>query len=426
MSWARIVIITAGTRGDVQPYVALGEALKEAGFAVRMITHPDFRAMVEAAGLDFHSIGIGIRERVRGPEGATFVRKADRPFHLIQGIMRAFLQHVDEVMDRLVAGCEDADILVFSGLGFPAFHIAEARNMPAVAAYLQPLTPTSAFPAPIGSFPSWLRTPWTNRATYILAQLFSWWMVRKPSNGLRQRLGLQSLGLRGPFPHIRQGVLPHLYAFSAHVVPCPPDWPEWAHITGYWFCKTPAFTAPAELAQFLENHHPVIYIGFGSLHLPHPDEVLSEIFQALERLDVFAVMSRGWGEWEVVSHPRVFWVEEIPHEWLFPRVEAVVHHGGAGTTAMGLRFGRPTVIMPFLADQFFWGERVEALGVGRMLPRARNLKAARLYRVLKDVLSSEEMREKAEALGVLIREERGLEQAVEKIQTLLDEARRNR
>ncbi len=410
----RIVVITAGTRGDVQPYVALGQALRNAGYSVRLVTHPDFRAMVEDAGLAFISLGIPLRPHIESERGRHFVEKASRPHRLLGEIFRTFLDHADTVLDRILEACRETDLVVFSPLGFPAYHVAEARGIPAVAAYLQPLTPTGAFPAPVGPFPRFLRNPLFNRWTYAIASLFSWWMARGPSNRLRKRLGLKPMGFRGPFPEIRRRGLPHLYAFSRHVVPRPPDWPAWAHITGYWFREAPPFHPPADLERFLESRNPVVYVGFGSMRLPRPEKVLEAVFRALEALDAHAVMGTGWSGLPRLRHPRVYEVQEIPHEWLFPRVNAVVHHGGAGTTATGLRFGRPTVIVPFLADQFFWGERVAALGVGCTLGHVRNLTAGRLEQALRAVLSPEVV-ERARILGQKIQEERGLDRAVARI-----------
>ncbi len=410
----RIVVITAGTRGDVQPYVALGQALQETGCRVRLVTHPDFRNLVEEAGLAFASLGVSLRPHVEGEAGRRIVERGHKPHHLLGEIFRTFLKHADTVMDRMVTSCSDADLVVFSPLGFPAYHVAEARNIPAVAAYLQPLTPTRAFPAPVGSVPRWLRNPLLNRWTYHVASLFSWWMVRKPSNRLRKRLGLRPLGLRGPFPAIRRQGLLHLYAFSPHVVPRPPDWPPWARITGYWFRKVPPFRPPEDLERFLANRKPVVYVGFGSMRLSRPEKALESVLAALEAVDAFGVMGAGWSGLSDLSHPRVYFVREIPHEWLFPRVDVVVHHGGAGTTAMGLRFGRPTVIVPFLADQFFWGERVTVLGAGCTLGHVRNLTADRLAQALRAVLSPG-VTDRARTVGMKIQKERGLESAVEEI-----------
>ncbi len=410
-----IVVVTAGTRGDVQPYVALGMALQKVGVRVRVITHPDFKEMVEEAGLAFGSLGLSIRAMVDSPEGQAFLRTAGHPVALIQGILRAFLQHADRVMDHLLTGCEGATAVIFSGLGFPAYHIAEARNIPAIAAYLQPLTPTRAFPAPVGLIPRWLQRGWFNRLTYHLAEYGAWWMVRGPSNRFRRRLGLHPLGFRGPFPAIHAGRVLHLYAFSAHLVPRPPDWPAWARITGYWFRPTPDDTPPEKLAAFLDHHHPVVYIGFGSLRFPAPERILDLLMQVLEHLDLYAVIARGWSGFPPVPHPRIHWVEAVPHEWLFPRVDAVVHHGGAGTTAMGLRFGKPTLILPFLADQFFWGERVEAVGAGRMLAGRAARDFGYLRQAFRQILEDPEIHENAAQIGRKIQQEQGIDHAVKEI-----------
>ncbi len=408
----RIVIVTAGTRGDVQPYVALGQALRAAGYRVRILTHPDFAPMVRGAGLSFASLGFAIRPLLEQPEGEAWLRRAHHPFALVQGILKAFLERAETVMPHILEGCADADMVVFSGLGFPAYHVAEARKIPAVAAYLQPLTPTRAFPAPIGPYPRWPRFGAAHWLSYRLAEMLSWWTVRRPSNRLRRRLGLRPLDLRGPFPAIRTGRVLHLYAFSAHVVPRPPDWPAWAHITGYWFRDPPAYTPPASLEAFLEAHRPVVYVGFGSLRLPDPERVWKTLTATLEALNLHAVVARGWSHLAPDRHPRVYRVDEVPHEWLFPRVDAVIHHGGAGTTATGLRYGIPTLVVPFLADQFFWAERIARLGAGLALRGFQDLDTPRFREALQALLSTPSFRVKARRLAHAIQAEKGIPTAV--------------
>jgi sterol 3beta-glucosyltransferase len=158
-----------------------------------------------------------------------------------------------------------------------------------------------------------------------------------------------------------------------------------------------------------------VYIGFGSLRFPAPERTLDLLMQVLEHLDLYAVIARGWSGFPPVPHPRIHWVEAVPHEWLFPRVDAVVHHGGAGTTAMGLRFGKPTLILPFLADQFFWGKRVEAVGAGRMLSGHAARDPRQLARALQQILRDPEIRENAAHIGQNIQQEQGIDCAVREI-----------
>jgi len=205
-----------------------------------------------------------------------------------------------------------------------------------------------------------------------------------------------------------------LYAFSRHVVQRPADYPDSAHITGYWW-RPPLreWTPPAELAAFLAQRGPVVYIGFGSMGFARDAERRGEIIlEAVRRAGIRAVVSKGWGAVRMPADDDVHVVEEVPHDWLFPRVAAVVHHGGAGTTAAGLRAGRPTLICPVLGDQPFWGDRVRDLGAGPEPLRLRRLSADELAAALGDLATNEDYRESAARIADALSNEDGTGEAV--------------
>lgn len=411
----RVALVCAGSRGDVQPYVALAEGMKRAGYEVRLVTHEPFASWAEARGLDFAPIRGNPRDLMTRIWYRRAVAAGRNPLVFVRTMMKAFRAFMPAFLEDTLRGCQGVQGIVFSTLGFPAYHIAESMGVPAVAAFLQPQTRTSAFPAPIGAVPRVLtRFGAFNRGTYVAMELSIWLLIRRNINRWRREtLGLPPLSLLGPYPRLYRGEIPVLYGFSPHVVPRPSDWGAHIHITGYWFLNTQPLEPPSPaLEDFMKQGGPVVAIGFGSMPLAHSERTAREIAEALERTGLRAVVVAGWGRLPLERSSRVFVVERVAHEWLFPRVHAVVHHAGGGTTATGLKHGRPTVPVPFFVDQFFWAERVHTLGVGPAPVPIHRLTARRLARALEQAVHDRTLRARAAHLGERIRQEDGVARAV--------------
>jgi UDP:flavonoid glycosyltransferase YjiC (YdhE family) len=208
--------------------------------------------------------------------------------------------------------------------------------------------------------------------------------------------------------------MPVLYGYSSHVIPKPSDWEEDTHVTGYWFLDpVDEWTPPAALIEFLEAGPSPVFIGFGSMSSRKPEETTDLIVEAVGQARQRAIILSGWGGLQRSSVPdTVFMVDSVPYPWLFPRVSAVVHHGGAGTTSAGLRAGVPSVVIPFFGDQPFWGQRVAALGVGPEPVPRKKLSVERLARAIEEAVTDEGMRRRAAELGAKIRAEDGIGRAV--------------
>jgi UDP:flavonoid glycosyltransferase YjiC (YdhE family) len=208
--------------------------------------------------------------------------------------------------------------------------------------------------------------------------------------------------------------MPVLYGFSPAVIPPPSDWGANTHVTGYWFVEEAGdWQAPAALLDFLGSGPAPVYIGFGSMSNRDPGETTELIVQALARAGQRAVLLSGWGGLQKENLPdSILMLDSVPHSWLFPRMSAVVHHGGASTTAAGLKAGVPSVIIPFMGDQPFWGQRVADLGAGpRPIPR-KKLTVDNLAAAIREAVTDETMRRRAAILGQQIQKEDGIEAAV--------------
>lgn len=411
----RIAIIALGSRGDVQPYIALGKGLKDAGHTVRVVTHPNFESLVNSSGLEFWPVRGNVQDVAESPEMRQLLDKGKFVAIMRLTIREAQRAAVHWAEDGLVA-CQSMDLLV-AGLGglFIGFSLAEKLHLPFMQAYLIPFTPTKDFPATVlpQSLPSLGGA--FNRLTHHLTRQLMWQGFRSADNlARRQVLDLPPAPFNAPYHSTPTKGLPVLYGFSPSALPTPSDWGADIHVTGYWFLDAEGdWNPPAELINFLQTGPAPLYIGFGSISNRKPEETADLVLQALSKTGQRAILLSGWGGLHKADLPdSVFMIDSIPHAWLFPRVTAVVHHGGAGTTAAGLRAGIPSIIIPFFGDQPFWGQRVYELGVGpKPIPRQR-LTIDNLAEAIRAAITDGEMRRRAAALGERIQSEDGLAQAV--------------
>jgi len=417
----QITLIALGTRGDVQPYIALGKGLKAAGYIVRLLTSPNFEGLVTSQGLDFWPARGNPQEIAESKEMRELLEKGN--FLAITALTaKAARTAAIQWGEDGLAACEGSDLII-AGLGglFVGIALAEKFNIPFLQAYLVPFTPTKAFPSVLlpqslsrlgGVF---------NRFSHSLTQQLMWQGFRSADSAMRQQvLGLPANPFFGPYKTKSLRQQPILYGFSPSVIPKPADWAENMHITGYWFLDSESdWTPPDDLTAFLQAGSPPIYIGFGSMVSRKPEETADLVLQAVVKSGQRAILLSGWGGLSKAHLPdSVLMVDSIPHSWLFQHVSAVVHHGGAGTTAAALRSGMPSMIIPFFGDQPFWGRHIAKLGVGaEPIPR-KQLTADRLAQSLQSLVSDQTMRQRAAQLGSKIRSEDGVARAVEIIQAI--------
>jgi len=412
----QITIITVGSRGDVQPYVALGIGLQRAGHGVRLATHAEFETLVAERGLTFCPVA-GDPRTLMERHGSTR-SSGSSPMRFFRQFAEVARQIIAEMVQDCWRAAAGSDALIVSAPGcFVGYHIAQKLRIPLIPAYVQPFTRTRAFPNPF--FPPGLSAGWYNRLTYPAFEGIAWALTGRIIDRVRREvLDLPPLGLPGPFPDLHRPSHPHLYGFSPSVVPRPSDWPDWHHTTGYWFLDRPAeWRPPAALTDFLVSGPAPVYVGFGSMADRSPEETLRTVLAALRRSGQRGILVAGWGGLGSAHLPdEVLALESVPHDWLFPRCAAVVHHGGAGTTAAGLRAGVPSITVPFFADQPFWAQRVRALDAGpRPIPR-RALTTERLAAAIRLSVGTARLHARAHVLGVRIHEEDGVGSATNLIE----------
>ena len=407
-----ISIVASGTRGDVQPYIALGAGLKEAGYRVQVLTTEDFEGLVKSAGLEFCSTGTSVEAMLQSPEWREVTEKGN--FLTILSRMTAEMKRrANDLALNVSVLFEGTDLILtgVSGMG-GGFSIGEKLGIPVIQAYVFPFTPTSAFPSPLAAglpLPALF-----NRFSFHVMRQMLWQSVRAADMSTRRELGMSPGSFWGPYRSLNQKRGPIVYGYSKHVLSRPADWESNIDVTGYWFLEAPSdWSPPPDLASFLNAGSPPVYIGFGSMGSQNPEEATTLALKALALSGQRGVLASGWGGLSQANLPdTVHMMSSSPHSWLFPQMAAVVHHGGAGTTAAGLRAGIPSIIVPFFGDQPFWGQRVAALGVGpKPLPR-RKLTAEGLAQAITQAVSDTAVRQQAAALGEKIRAEGGIGRVV--------------
>lgn len=415
----RITVLAIGTRGDVQPLVALGVGLQQTGrHEVCLVAPDDFEALAGSQRLSFLPLDMNVHGMLGTRAMKAFIEPGGNIILGIWRLLRMMRPMLDRLMENTWLGCRKAEAIVFSTLGLGAYHIAEELGVPCYWAMPFPgFSRTRAFPST--AFPSLRLGGVYNLLTYILIEQFMQQLTGRFFNRWRQeRLNLPSLSLfKWPYGQLHGRPVPMLYSFSPILVPKPPDWGESIHITGYWFLNhPPGWQPPAALKGFLESGPPPVYVGFGSLPHRNPQQATRVVVEALQQAGQRGVIATGWGglNGSGFSHlPNdVFAIESIPHDWLFPRMAAVVHHGGSGTTGAGLRAGVPSVVIPHTGDQPLWARRVAELGVGPgPIPR-RQLTAERLAAAIAHAVTDKDMRVCAAMLGERIRAEDGVTRAI--------------
>src|SRR5215470_6707328 len=421
-----IAILIVGSRGDVQPFLPIARRLVRDGHRVRIATHAVFRDFVESHGVEFFPLAADPRELME-----YMVMTGGRliPLHLDQ-----LLEHVPrkrEVVSQILAStwaaCTEsdperpgappfvADAVIANPPCQAHFHVAEALQAPLHIMFTMPWSPTRAFRHPFTHTISDVHPGLRNLLSFEVFDLLTWLGISDLVNEFRQRtLGLErvQLGAHGASLLHHQAV-PHAYLWSAGALAKPWDWGPQIDVTGFVFLDDQArFTPPQALQDFLAAGDPPVYVGFGSVPAPDPVALTATIFEGLERAGVRGLVARGWARLGTAAVPaHVHLVDELPHDWLFPRCGAVCHHGGAGTTAAGLRFGLPTVIVPFFGDQHFWGTIVSESGARPPPVPIGALTAETLAAAIAFALRPE-VRARAAALGERIRREKGDEDAV--------------
>ncbi|KAI9889028.1 MAG: Sterol 3-beta-glucosyltransferase [Vezdaea aestivalis] len=421
----RITCLTIGSRGDVQPYIALCKGFLREGHKPKIATHAEFEPWIRRHGIGFAPVDGDPAELMRicvenGMFTYSFLREASQKFR----------GWIDDLLASAWKACQNSDILIESPSAMAGIHIAEALEIPYFRAFTMPWTRTRAYPHAF-AVPDHKMGGAYNYFTYIMFDNVFW----KAISGQVNRWRRKELGIRNTtLDKMQPNKVPFLYNFSPSVVVPPLDYSDWIRVTGYWFLDEAAdWKPPQELKDFIQNARrdkkKIVYVGFGSIVVSDPAALTKTVVESVEKADVRCILSKGWSdrlgskettEPEVALPKSIFTIKSAPHDWLFKQIDAAAHHGGAGTTGASLRAGIPTIIKPFFGDQFFFGSRVEDLGVGIYV---KKLNVSLFSKALWEACNGERIIVKARYLGEQIRAEDGVETAIQAIYRDLEYAK---
>ncbi|KAF5862118.1 hypothetical protein ETB97_012102 [Aspergillus alliaceus] len=436
-----IVIQVVGSRGDVQPFVALGKELQKHGHRVRLATHLSFREYVSETGLEFFNIGgdpaelmafmvknPGLMPDMRTLRSGAIPKRRREMKAIFSGCWRSCFEtgdgtgmhHIKEDPWSETPDCTTrpfvADVIIANPPSFAHLSCAEKMGIPLNMMFTMPWSATQSFPHPLANVRTQTTKPSVaNFASYAIVEVIMWEGLGDLINRLRKReLGLDPLdAIRAPSIAHRLRI-PYTYLWSPSLLPKPQDWGDNIDVCGFQFLSSDTdYKPPDDLDAFLKAGEPPVYIGFGSIVVDNPAKLTSIVFEAVRLTGKRALVSKGWGNIGGGSEvpENVFLLGKCPHDWLFQHVSCVVHHGGAGTTAAGLVLGRPTVIVPFFGDQPFWGSIVARAGAGPQPVPYKQLTAEKLADAINTALEPSTL-EKAEEIGKGMRTERGVQNAV--------------
>jgi sterol 3beta-glucosyltransferase len=412
-----ITILSAGSRGDVQPYLALAAGLKSAGFQVRLAANSNFAELTDEYGLEFAPIEVDSFAFVQKKETQDWLNSRSL-LELLLNSLKVVNQTRDQILQDAWQACQGTDAIIYHSFTLPtAYLMGRQLDVPTLPASLYPL-PTRAHPClPLnmrvnlgGTF---------NLLSHKFLEQLNWLANRSTAKTFWSRQK-KRIPLRDPYQQKEQARRLVLCGYSKILVPLPSDLPDYARVAGYWLLDAPpGWEPPQEVVDFLEAGPPPVFVGFASMGDPtKAKETTQLVIEALEKVGERGIIVSGWsGLGSDMALPEsVCVVKSIPYAWLMSRVKVVVHHAGAGSTGYGLSSGVPNVVIPHFSDNHFWSQKVRALGVSpEPIPR-EGLTAEKLALALKEALENNRMNRMAALVGQRIKAENGVQQAVAEIE----------
>ena len=409
----RILLAPHGTRGDVQPMLALAVALESRGHEVSFVAPTNSVDWIASFGFDCRPDGIDVEQTIRAPETELqSLRWQVR--YLIRVVIPRLFQSV-----AAAAAAVNPSLIVGSGAQMVATSVAEHRGVPGASVVFAPCAvPSSDAPPPMihrHTLPGWL-----NRGLWRWGAPFADAALRPPMNAGRAQLGLP--------PHERPTLLmggdQMIVASDRELGPFPRDVPPKVVGTDAWILDDQRALDP-RLDDFLRAGPPPIYVGLGSMVATPGLALASHASAAARSIGCRLIVAGGWARIDRGVEPSetVMVIQEAPHAGLFPRVAGVIHHGGAGTTTAAARAGVPQLIVPHILDQYYWAHRVETLGLGPAALAVERVTTGRLMPRMRSLLDSAAFRENARALGERVVARNGIPDAVGVFERMADRGR---
>lgn len=406
----KIVIATYGTEGDARPFAALCRGLMDAGHEARLLADASTLGSAQALGVPTVALSGDIRGTFSAEHSiANVVTKGGGFNQTAHALAKIANENAESWLRAIIEAGEGCDAILVAGLAaFAGFSAAEYLGIKSIGSGMIPITPTTAFPSPFLP-PKWVPRM-LNRASHRFVNAMLWKAFRDKTNAARAAFKLP------PRKAVWTGQ-PMVYGVSPSLVPTAADWPANAHLCGQWQVQSHAWSPEPAFANFLAAGETPIYIGFGSMTGFDATRLLDALIEVMAgRRTLFY---SGWSGIDSKTLPDNFFaIGDTPHDWLFPRTAAVIHHGGSGTTHSAARAGVPSIVTPFAGDQFFWAERLRSVGVAPTAVDGRRPKADAFAAALEFVATTQ-AKERAQALGEAMRTEDGVSEAVATLERIV-------
>jgi len=399
----KLIVASYGTEGDARPFAALCRGLMDAGHQTRLLADGATLGSAQALGVPTTALAGDIRGTLSSDHAiAGVVAKGGGFNDTARALAKIANENAESWLRTLIEAGEDCDAILVAGLAaFVGLSAAEYLGAKGIGSGMIPITPSAAFPSPFLP-PKWVPRL-LNRASHRFVNAMLWKAFRNKTNAARAMFKLPP----------RQKVWtdhPMVYGISPSLLPAPVDWPANAHLCGQWLAPSPAWVPPQALANFLAAGEAPVYIGFGSMTGFDNTRLLNALIEAMSGRR--ALFHPGWSGIDPNALPGNFFaIGDTPHDWLFPRTSAVIHHGGSGTSHSAARAGVPSIVTPFAGDQFFWAERLRLAGVAPASIDGRRPTAEAFAKAL-DFTRLTEVRNRAQALGETMRAGNGVKDAV--------------
>jgi sterol 3beta-glucosyltransferase len=408
----KVSILTLGTRGDVQPYVALGEALINKGHQVVICTGMSFRSLIESHGVSFYPASADLMEILESEEGrAIFSGGAINPIKMMDYAKRIITPAYRKSMEDFYVASKGADIIIFHPKALGACDIADYYGIPAVCMPPVPII------YPITEFPNLAVSPTRNlgaglnKLSYQVSTLAEGSYIKQINNFREKTLRLPPRKSGAYNKQVGKHSLRIVYPISELLFPEVNSWKGKVDLTGFFYLNEEENRLEAEIEQFLEQGEPPILITFSSMPLKDPDTFQKNLLQALEQAHQRAILLTGASGLKLESNQQILVVKRASHRWLMPRCGGIIHHGGVGTLAEALLSGIPQFIIPFSVDQPFWAHRLNQMGLSLKPLKEKQLTVEQLVSAFRE-MKDERRIVKAKEFGQKISKEDGLSNAV--------------
>lgn len=412
----RIKILTVGTRGDVQPFLALAKGLQARGHEVTLCTGSEFKGFIESNGVAFSPIRADYLELTQSETGKKML--SGNPIAIMKSMKTVILPMMEHMLEDFWESAQDAEVLIYHPKAFGGYDIAEKLAIPAFIAHPDPLVkPTGAFTNP--AFPIPFRSTRLNKASFRVNRSYMLSFAKLVNDWRKHTLGLPTKrSFRTDDTHLNGKALPVLYGCSPSVIPFDSSWNDAVSMEGFWFLEEESGWEPSpELLSFLDEGAPPIAVSFSSMPLKNPDSVYVMLQEALRETGQRGILITGSSGMKSTSaDPNLFEVAALPHSWLFPKAKAIIHHGGAGTTAAALRAGRPMIICPFTGDQPFWARRMQEMGVAVDPLKEKDMSVDAFASRIREVVENDSFQRQAALLSKKITQEKGVADTVQFIE----------